>query len=250
MRSRALELAAEIRESPTPRATRTRRRRRPSSSGSSTTSSPSSATASTSSSPRTASCASTQSPRAASGSCASRAARRACAASTSCRPACGALALEPHILNLTKANSRATVHRPAYLDYVGVKRFDDDGKVVGERRFLGLYTHEAYQVKPERDPDPAAQGSGGAGARRLPAREPQREGAGRDPRHLSARRALPDLGRRAVRGRDGHPPPRRAPAAAAVRAPRRVRALPLAARVRAARPLQHREPAPDRGHPA
>ena len=51
-------------------------------------------------------------------------------------------------LNLTKANSRATVHRPAYLDYVGVKRFDADGEVVGERRFLGLYTHTAYSASP------------------------------------------------------------------------------------------------------
>jgi glutamate dehydrogenase len=57
------------------------------------------------------------------------------------------LALEPHILNLTKANSRATVHRPSYLDYVGVKQFDADGNVVGERRFLGLYTHTAYQSR-------------------------------------------------------------------------------------------------------
>ncbi|MET0973132.1 MAG: NAD-glutamate dehydrogenase domain-containing protein, partial [Thermoleophilaceae bacterium] len=57
------------------------------------------------------------------------------------------LALEPHLLNLTKANSRATVHRPSYLDYVGVKRFDADGEVVGERRFLGLYTHTAYQSR-------------------------------------------------------------------------------------------------------
>ena len=80
------------------------------------------------------------------GICASRAARRARAGSTSCRRAC-APALEPYILNLTKANSRATVHRPAYLDYVGVKRFDDQGKV-GERRHLGLYTHEAYQARP------------------------------------------------------------------------------------------------------
>ena len=35
-----------------------------------------------------------------------------------------ARALEPYLLNLTKANSRSTVHRPPYLDYVGVKRFD------------------------------------------------------------------------------------------------------------------------------
>ena len=62
------------------------------------------------------------------------------------------LALEPHVLNLTKANSRSTVHRPAYLDYVGVKRFDAEGRVVGERRFLGLYTHTAYQSRTEAMP--------------------------------------------------------------------------------------------------
>lgn len=59
-----------------------------------------------------------------------------------------ARALEPYLLNLTKANSRATVHRPAYLDYVGIKRFDDEGRVIGERRFLGLYTSSAYHSSP------------------------------------------------------------------------------------------------------
>ena len=58
------------------------------------------------------------------------------------------LARAKHILNLTKANSRATVHRPSYLDYVGVKRFDASGEVAGERRFLGLYTHTAYSASP------------------------------------------------------------------------------------------------------
>jgi glutamate dehydrogenase len=52
------------------------------------------------------------------------------------------------LLILTKANSRATVHRPGYLDYVGVKRFDDQGEVSGERRFLGLYTSAAYNANP------------------------------------------------------------------------------------------------------
>ncbi len=47
---------------------------------------------------------------------------------------------------LTKANSRATVHRPGYLDYVGVKLFDESGKLIGERRFLGLYTSTAYTL--------------------------------------------------------------------------------------------------------
>ncbi|HEX4930223.1 MAG TPA: hypothetical protein VFV62_05880, partial [Gaiellaceae bacterium] len=58
------------------------------------------------------------------------------------------LAREKTLLNLTKANSRATVHRPSYLDYVGVKRFDAAGEVSGEWRFLGLYTHTAYSASP------------------------------------------------------------------------------------------------------
>ena len=37
------------------------------------------------------------------------------------------------------------MHRPSYLDYVGVKQFAPDGTVVGERRFLGLYTTTAYK---------------------------------------------------------------------------------------------------------
>ncbi|WP_322047274.1 NAD-glutamate dehydrogenase [Paraburkholderia sp. J67] len=47
---------------------------------------------------------------------------------------------------LTKANSRATVHRPGYLDYVGIKLVGPDGKVCGERRFVGLYTSTVYMV--------------------------------------------------------------------------------------------------------
>ena len=46
---------------------------------------------------------------------------------------------EPVLLNITKANSRATVQRGSHLDYVGVKRIDENGRAVGERRFLGLY---------------------------------------------------------------------------------------------------------------
>jgi glutamate dehydrogenase len=67
-------------------------------------------------------------------------------------PAVRALALEPYLLNLTKANSRATVHRPSYLDYVGIKRFDENGTVTGERRFLGLYSHTAYHATPREIP--------------------------------------------------------------------------------------------------
>ena len=55
-------------------------------------------------------------------------------------------------LVLTKANSKSRVHRPSYLDYVGVKRFAADGSVIGERRFLGLYTSAAYHASPRTIP--------------------------------------------------------------------------------------------------
>ncbi len=55
-----------------------------------------------------------------------------------------AKARERQLLVLTKANSRATVYRPNYLDYIAVKKFSDTGEVVGEYRFLGLYSHSAY----------------------------------------------------------------------------------------------------------
>jgi glutamate dehydrogenase len=46
-------------------------------------------------------------------------------------------------LVLAKANSRSTVNRPNYLDYVSVKKLAADGSVAGEWRFLGLYTYSA-----------------------------------------------------------------------------------------------------------
>jgi glutamate dehydrogenase len=63
-----------------------------------------------------------------------------------------AKAREHKLLVLTKANSRATVHRPSYLDYVGVKKFDANGNVVGERRFLGLFSSAAYTESVRRVP--------------------------------------------------------------------------------------------------
>ncbi|CAM5525674.1 NAD-glutamate dehydrogenase [Streptomyces abikoensis] len=63
-----------------------------------------------------------------------------------------AKAREHKRLVLTKANSRATVHRPSYLDYVGVKKFDADGNVIGERRFLGLFSSAAYTESVRRVP--------------------------------------------------------------------------------------------------
>jgi len=53
---------------------------------------------------------------------------------------------EPRLLIVTKANSRSTIHRPDYLEYVGVKIIDEHGAVTGERHFVGLYTALAYRA--------------------------------------------------------------------------------------------------------
>ncbi len=52
------------------------------------------------------------------------------------------LSADSGVITLTKANKRSTVHRPAYLDFVGV----------GKHCFLGLYTHTAYRASPTEIP--------------------------------------------------------------------------------------------------
>jgi glutamate dehydrogenase len=51
---------------------------------------------------------------------------------------------EPKTLIVTKANVRARVHRRVYLDYIGVKHFDADGRPTGEFRIIGLFTSTVY----------------------------------------------------------------------------------------------------------
>src|SRR5512135_3612966 len=67
-------------------------------------------------------------------------------------PEVRAYARRPELLVITKSTSRSTVHRPGYLDYVAVKRFDTAGRVCGEHRFLGLFTHLAYSASPSAIP--------------------------------------------------------------------------------------------------
>ncbi len=59
-------------------------------------------------------------------------------------PKIGAFLSAPEPLILTKATMISRVHRRVACDYVGVKHFDEQGRVTGETRFLGLYTAEAY----------------------------------------------------------------------------------------------------------
>jgi glutamate dehydrogenase len=53
-------------------------------------------------------------------------------------------AMLPHLLEITKATRKSVVHRPVHMDYIGIKRFDKNGKAIGEIRFLGLFTSIVY----------------------------------------------------------------------------------------------------------
>lgn len=56
----------------------------------------------------------------------------------------GSFLAEPESLILAKATLMSRVHRRVACDYVGVKHYGAHGEVIGETRFLGLYTAEAY----------------------------------------------------------------------------------------------------------
>ncbi|GAB5414175.1 MAG: NAD-glutamate dehydrogenase GdhB [Congregibacter sp.] len=51
-------------------------------------------------------------------------------------------------LSFDKSRRRARVHRQAYPDYVEIKVFDGEGQVIGQHRFLGLFTAAVYSGDP------------------------------------------------------------------------------------------------------
>ncbi|MEJ8476303.1 NAD-glutamate dehydrogenase [Roseibium algae] len=52
--------------------------------------------------------------------------------------------MKPDPLIIAKANVKSKVHRRVHMEYIGVKLFDDDGKMVGELRIVGLFASTAY----------------------------------------------------------------------------------------------------------
>lgn len=62
------------------------------------------------------------------------------------------LTLSTRVLVVSKTNSESTVHRRAYTDYIGIKRFNKKGQVIGELRIIGLYTSAAYNTNPKHIP--------------------------------------------------------------------------------------------------
>ena len=49
-----------------------------------------------------------------------------------------------NLLIITKANNLSAIHRAVPMDRVGIKRYDKQGNLIGEDRFLGLFTSAAY----------------------------------------------------------------------------------------------------------
>ena len=48
------------------------------------------------------------------------------------------------LIIITKANSKSLIHRAVPMDRIGIKRYDDNGNLISEDRFLGLFTSAAY----------------------------------------------------------------------------------------------------------
>ena len=58
----------------------------------------------------------------------------------------------PELMIITKDNEKSRVHRPSYLDHIGIRDLSADGQVDGERRFLGLFASSAYSESVPRVP--------------------------------------------------------------------------------------------------
>ncbi len=51
------------------------------------------------------------------------------------------------LLIMNKSSTVSTVHRPAQIDYIAIKRFNEKGEVVGGYRFYGLFSSAAYNLR-------------------------------------------------------------------------------------------------------
>ncbi len=107
------------------------------------------------------------------------------------RPRSRERAQEKKLLVLAKANSarRCTARRTSTTS--ASRRSTTTGEVVGERRFLGLFSAAAYTESVHADPAAAREGRRGARRGRLRPAQPRRQGADGHPRELPARRAVP-----------------------------------------------------------
>ena len=85
--------------------------------------------------------------------------------------------MQPSPLIITKSIERSTVHRRVQEDYIGIKRFDASGQLIGERRFVGLFTSTAYNESPRDIPFLRRKVANVDGAVGVAEVRPQRQGA-------------------------------------------------------------------------
>jgi glutamate dehydrogenase len=52
-------------------------------------------------------------------------------------------------LSFSKSRMRSRVHRLTYPDYVEARVFDEAGELIGQHRFIGLYTSSVYTMNPK-----------------------------------------------------------------------------------------------------
>ncbi|MFB9146607.1 NAD-glutamate dehydrogenase [Halomonas alkalicola] len=64
----------------------------------------------------------------------------------------GEFVLVPELLSFAKSAHHARVHRPTYPDYISIDRYDEQGNLIGEHRFLGLFTATVYNESPRNVP--------------------------------------------------------------------------------------------------
>ena len=55
----------------------------------------------------------------------------------------------PGYLLVTKSNARSAVHRPAYMDFIGIRRYNDRGELDGLYCIVGLFALAAYSSPPK-----------------------------------------------------------------------------------------------------
>jgi len=59
---------------------------------------------------------------------------------------------QPDVILITKANIKSMVHRVVHMDYIGFKKYNKNGKVISEIRFVGLFTAQSYNQRAETVP--------------------------------------------------------------------------------------------------
>jgi glutamate dehydrogenase len=59
---------------------------------------------------------------------------------------------EGDLLVISKTNAYSSVHRRARMDYIGVRKVDPDGEILGESRLIGLFTSKAYMEPAAKTP--------------------------------------------------------------------------------------------------